>query len=92
MDGTTRASEISYTGRIPLQLTSILAWAEGQEADDILFQAKILENLSSSPPYADSSTYFSESRCGLVDVDANIWRFGQRISEGQSANAATAKE
>jgi hypothetical protein len=85
-------SEVSYTSRIPLQLTSILAWAEGQEADDILFQAKILENLSGSPPYADSSTHFGEFGCSLVDIDANIRRFGQRISEGQSANAATTKE
>jgi len=69
-----------------------LAWTEGQEADDILFQAKILENLSSSPPYADSSTYFGKFGCSLVDIDANIRRFGQRISEGQSANATTAEE
>jgi len=69
-----------------------LTWAEGQEADDILFKAKVLENLSGSPPYANSSTYFCEFGCSLVDVDANIRRFGQCISEGQSANAATAKE
>jgi hypothetical protein len=47
-----------------------LAGAEGQEADDILFQAKIFENLSGSPPYADSSTYFCEFGCSLVDIDA----------------------
>jgi len=85
-------SESSYTNRISLQLTSILAWAEREEADDILFQAKILENLSGSPPYANSSTYFGEFGCSLVDIDASIRRFGQRISEGQSANAATTKE
>lgn len=85
-------SEVSYTNRIPLQLTSILPWSKGQEADDILFQAKILENLSSSPPYADSGTYFCELGCSLVDIDANIRRFGQSRREGQSTHSPTAKE
>jgi hypothetical protein len=85
-------SEVSYTNRIPLQLTSILSWAEGQEADNILFQIKILENLSGSPPSSDSGTYFGELGCSLVDIDANIGRFGQSRSEGQSAHSPTAKE
>jgi hypothetical protein len=69
-----------------------LAWTESQQADDILFQAKRLEDLSGSPPYANSSTYFGKFGCCLIDIDADIGRFGQCISESQSANTPTTKE
>jgi hypothetical protein len=69
-----------------------LAWAESQETDDIVFQAKRFEDLSGSPIHADSSTYLGEFGCCLIDIDTDIRRFGQFISESHSTNTPTAKK
>jgi hypothetical protein len=72
-----KTSESRTTAANPHSLTSVLTRPESQEADDVLLQAKGLENLSGSPRRGDSCAYFREfGRC-FVDIDANIGRFGQ---------------